>query len=233
MNKKAGLFIASLLLISMFSFIIPVSAQEEVPGIGEVPFVNETQQIQQQYEQFTTAENKSEYLKQEWEKLLGKHKILGPIIKVVNSILVFLNPFFKIVLGYESSLTWAFFFAISIWLILFFLIGPPLSQIFNSNLFGGLASFAIVSLIGLSGIIRKAVDLLNIIITNRWIFWISLAIAILLIFISNMFGRKIKNWLKKMKKESEEVKTAEAQKIIQTRAESAEKELKSYEEDKK
>ena len=229
--KKAGSFIiVALLVISLLPIIISsVSAQNEVPGFGEgeVPLVNNIQAGQQQYEQFTTAENKSNYLKQEWVKLLDKNTILGPLIKFVNPIFVFLNPFFKIVLGYESSLSWAFVFAIIIWLILFFFISPVVSQLVNNKLGGIATSFAIVTLIGLSGVIKSAVDVLNTALTNRWIFWISLALAILFMFIFNKLGKAIKEKLVKMKKESEEVKTAEAQKLIQTAGKVAEKELKT------
>jgi hypothetical protein len=218
-----------LLLISLFSFVISVSAQEEAPGLGEVPLVEEVQAGQQTYEQYTAAQNKSDYLKQEWVKILEKNKILGPIFKVINSVFVFLSPFFKIVLGYDS-LSWGFIFAIAIWIALFFLISPAISQMIGSGLTGGLASFAIVSLVGLSGVIKKAVDMLNTVINNTWIFWVSLGVAILVVFIASIFGKQLKNWIKKMKKESEEAKTTEAQKTIQTTGKVAEKELETYEE---
>ena len=213
--KKIGLLVVSLLLISFFS---QFSSAQEAPGLGEIPFANETQQVQQQYEQYTTAQNKSDYLKQEWVKILEKNKILGPIFKVINSVFVFLSPFFKMVLGYDS-LSWGFVFALIIWFALFFLIYPITAQLLNNNLIGGLATFAIVSLIGLSGAINQMVEMLNAIINNNWIFWISLAIGLILLFVFGMFGKQIKKWLQKHKKKIEEEKTERAQKMIQARGE--------------
>ena len=225
--KKAGLFIISVLLISLLSFVISVSAQEAAPGLEGAPLVNEIQAGQQQYEQYTAAQNKSDYLKQEWVKIVEKNKILGPILNVINPILKFMNPVFKIVLGYESSLSWAFVFALIIWFALFFLIYPPASQLFNNSLFGGIASFALVGLIGLSGAIKTVVEILNTIITNTWMFWISLAIAIILAFVFGMFGKQIKNWIKKTKQKTREEVTEMAQKKIQAHGEISGKALES------
>jgi hypothetical protein len=227
--KKIGLFVISVLLTSLFAFVVSVSAQGATTGLEQVPLVNEVQQGQQTYEQFTAAQNKTSYLTQEWGKIVEKNAILGPIFKVINSVFVFIRPFFKIVLGYDS-LSLGFVVAVAIWLALFFLLNPAVSQTIGSGLTGGLASFAIVSLISLSGVIKKAVDLLNTLVTNTWILWISIGVAILLVFIASMFGKQLKNWIKKMKKESEEAKTAQAQKTIQATGKLAEKELESYEE---
>jgi Na+-transporting methylmalonyl-CoA/oxaloacetate decarboxylase gamma subunit len=223
--KKAGLFIVLLLLLSLIPLI---SAQEEAPGIGEAPLVSEVQQGQEAYQQYTTAENKSEYLKQEWVEILGKANYIGPVVKGIDKVFTFLSPFFKIVLGVESKLSWAFIFAIAIWLILFFFLNPIMSQLLNKGSLGLVSSFIIASLVGLSGVIKMAVDLLTLMINNVWIAWLSLLVAIILVFLAEVIGKKIKAKIKKAKEAEEARKTAEAQKLTQVAGEVAKKELESF-----
>ncbi len=222
--KKAGLLIIGILLLSLIPFI---SAQNEAPGLnpGEAPLVNEVTQGQQQYEQYTTAQNKTEYLKQKWVEVLGRNAYLGPVVKVINSVFTFLSPFFRIVLGVDSNLSWAFIFAVAIWLCLFLLLNPVMSQFFNNGLFGLFSSFAIASLVGISGAIRIVVNMLSAVIINTWIAWICFAVAVILVLLMERFGKMIKAKIKKAKQKEAEQKTSEAQEVIQTQAEITKKRI--------
>lgn len=222
--KKAGLFVFGIILISIFASA--VSAQGEAPGLTDAPLISDVQKVQQ----FTTEENKTQYLKTEWNKLLVKQPIIGPVINVMDKVLSFLNPFFKIVIGYEYSFSWAFIFGIMIWLILFFFINPIMSQILNNGLFGGLSAAIIASLVGLSGVIKEAADLLSFVITNVWIAWLSLLIAIILALLAEKLGKNVKAKIKKAKEAEEERKTSESRAIVQAEGRAAKKGLEAYEE---
>lgn len=226
--KKAGLFVFVAVLILSVSIISSfVHAQSEIEALQNDSLIRTVQGGQQQYEQYTSAENKSEYLKTEWNKILLKHKYIGPVMSTVNYVFDALNPFFKIVLGIEYSISWAFIFAVAIWLMLFFLLNPIAAQMFNSGILGGVAAFAMASLVGIAGVIRGAVNILTTMINNVWIAWIAFILAIFLVLLAEIFGKKIKAKMKKSKEESEKEKTAQAQKIIQVQGKVAEKELKS------
>jgi len=114
--KRAGLFVAVLLIFSLIPLIYAEGEAPGAPGITEMPFANETQKVQQQYEQYTTAENKSAYLTQEWGKLIGRAKIIGPIHNFLSSNQIIFKIFFNY--PYELSLT--FFFVLFIWLTFLF-----------------------------------------------------------------------------------------------------------------
>ena len=230
MKKEKFLFVFALILILASSFVysITLTHAQGAPGINESPFASEILQGQQQFEQYTTAENKSAYLTQQWGDLLGRARYIGPVFKGINSFFSFLNPFFRIVLGYGYGLSWAFIFALSIWLIIFFFVKPILSQLLKNSLLGLIASIAVASLVGLSGVIKKTVDLLTTMINNAWIAWISLALAIILAFLFSMIGKKIKAKIEKMKKEAEEEKTTIAQQTIQAEGEAAKEQLESF-----
>lgn len=220
--KKAGFFLIGLLILS----IVPlISAQDEVPGLEEVPLASEIQQGQQQYEQYTASQNKSEYLKQEWAALLGKNPLLGPVMKSIDAVFGFFNPFFKIVLGHEYGLSWAFVFALIIWLALFFFLNPITSQLTNNGLIGGAVAFVVASLIGLSGAINGVVTLLTKMISNIWITLLCAVIAVVLVLVAEMFGKSIKKKLKTYKEKSMEEQREQGTQVIKAQAEVSRKGL--------
>lgn len=220
--KKAGLFVISVLLISLFSFIISVSAQNESTGLEGVPLVNELQAGQQQYEQYASAENKTAYLSQEWGKILEKHAIIGPIAVQINKALRFMDPFFKIILGYESSLSWGFIFALIIWFMLFFLLSPITSGLLNNSTLGRLAAFVISSLIGLSGAIKQVISLLAPLISNIWIAIISFVVAFVLGMLFGRIGGMIKAKWQKWKEKTEKEATEQKVEILEAKEEAYE-----------
>ena len=170
---------------------------------------------------------RSEYLKQEWKKILGKSKF-GEIVLSISNFIGKLNPFFKAVLGVEYSLSWLFVFAVMIWIILFVIIYPILDSLINKKLISFIASFAVVSLVGLSGVIRKAVELLSFALKNKWLVWASFAITIIIVIVIIAFGGGLKKIIQKEKEEAAKRKTEQEREIISTSAEIEKKKLEGY-----
>lgn len=214
-------------LLFVISLLTSFVSAQEAPGIGEVPLAQEIQAGQQTYEQYTAAENKSAYLTQQWGDLLGKAAYIGPVVKGINAVFNFLNPFFRIVLGYGYGLSWAFVFALIIWLVIFFFINPIFSQLTNNGLIGAGISFIVASLVGISKGISTVVTFLIGFINNPWIVWIGLLIGIISIFVSEILGRIIKTKIKKMKEKRLEEQRAQSTEIIKMQADVAKEKLKN------
>ncbi len=192
--------------------------------------INQLEDTKEKIEVFGDKDARNEYLKQEWTKILEKTTIGKAIVWFGENILKPLNPFFKIVLGVEYSFSLAFIFAIIIWLILFVLISPAAIGMSNNIIIGLIISFCITCIIGLTGVIRKAVDFLNFAITNIWIAWISLLIAIM---IAVLLGKLTKQTIKGMKETSKKEQLERDKKIIHTEAKIEEEEFKKRSKDNK
>jgi ABC-type multidrug transport system fused ATPase/permease subunit len=221
--KKTGLLLSIFIIATLILNIIPIHAAidptnyQDPLGIGINP-----EKIPQNPDQAKDIGTK--YLKQEWTKILEKTQT-GRILLKVSDLLGSLNFFWKPVLGMEYSLSWLFIFAVAIWLILFFIIYGLLSAIFGNKISGIIGGFCVASLVGLSGVIKKAVDLLSFAIKNVWIAWLSLFIAIMIMFLIIHFSGGLKAYSQKQKEQAEKEKTERAQKIIQTKGEIVEEEL--------
>lgn len=222
MKKSAVLLI--LLLVSNFIFLNLVLAQE----LADSGLPPEIEVIQQASEQVTNEQTRNEYLKQEQTKLIEKSAIFGPVIRIFNAIMTAINPFFKAVLGVGYSLSWAFVFAVAIWLILFFILRPIMSAIIGKPIPAMIAAFAVTSLIGLSGVIKRAVDLLAFAVSNIWIALLSLVIAIVIMVILITLGGGWKKYMAKQKEEEAKRQEEEHREILKTSAEIEKKRLDEY-----
>lgn len=169
----------------------------------------------------------SSYLKQEWIKFIEKDEF-GKYIVGFSNFLKTLNPLFKIILGVDYSLSWAFVFAVIIWLTLFFFLLKPTEAIFGNPFFGFIGAFAISSLVGLAGVIKKVVDMLTFMITNAWIAWVALAVTIFISIIFEKLGGNFKKAIEEMKEKQAKQRTAQDREIIHADAEVSKKNLESY-----
>ena len=224
--KKSALVIILIAFLLMSVSLILVSqlakAQEEIPGLPSGLSPEDVEKTQEK------IEGKWDYLKKEWGAILVEKKYIGPAVKFIDSALTFLNPLFKSVLGVEYSISWLFIFAVAIWIILFVFLLSPATAIFGKGILGFIASFAIVSLIGLSGVIRMAADLLSFAITNIWIAWISLAIAVIIMIIASKFGKDIKKWINEEKEKTAKQQQQKDREIVHTAAEVEKEKLEGY-----
>ena len=226
MKKLGVLFLFSILLIGVF--VISIAKAEE---LSQPPLPKGTEEIAKAGETLSNLDKeniKDQYLKTEWNKILINKPYIGPVISFIDSVFSSLNPFFKAVLGIDYSFSWAFVFALAIWIILFVFLFQPSREIFDSMPLAVIGSFAITSLIGLSGVIKQVVNLLTIAITNTWIFWASVAITILIGFLIIYLGGGLQQIIKKEKEKSKKSQTEKDRKIIHTDAEISKKNLDSY-----
>tara|TARA_Y100000310_G_scaffold308376_1_gene351404 strand:- start:808 stop:1569 length:762 start_codon:yes stop_codon:yes gene_type:complete len=209
MNKKFGVLFLSLFLILSIIFVTAI----------ENPLEDKLDDLEEVGEFIDDEDVRSEYLTQEWTKLLEKTQA-GKIILGIGNFLSKISPIFKVILGVEYSLSWAFVFAIIIWLIFFIFILGPADAFFPNKLFSIIGAFIITSLIGISGSIKKILDILIInLVDNQRAIWISIIIAIILIVLFRFLGKAIGDWFKKTKEEAKKEKTKEAEETIRTKGE--------------
>ncbi len=175
----------------------------------------------------SSDEIRASYLKQEWSGFLKENKYLGPPTRVADAILTFLNPVFKLVLGVPYVLSWLFIFALLCWFTLFYFVYPPMSAMLQSKPLAILSATIIASLAGLSGVIRRAADMLNTIVTERWLLYVSLLLALLIAFILHLVGKNIKAAIKQAKESSAKEQEKQDRAVLHVDAEAAKKDLES------
>jgi len=230
--KKVWLFVLALFVLTSLAFLISnVSAELISTNPDNITIAGKTpEEIVTIGDQVTDPNTGPQYLKQEWAKILEKSGF-GRFLLKISNVFTYLNFFWRPVLGIEYSFSWYFIFAIAIWIILFCLIYGPMGALFDNPLFGAIGGFVIASLIGMSGVIKKAVDMLAFVVSNKWIAMVSLVIAIFIAMLIMALSGGLKEYLNKQKEAAEKEKTDKARKIIQTHGRVSEKELKSYSED--
>lgn len=211
-RKSLGLFFIVLFLISFFSIVVhaenipgmPVDLDKYTQGVDEA--LNKDQGL---------VQNPGVALNKDWAVSLDEKTsgIMSIVLAISNFLEVF-NPFYKVVLGMEYSLSFAFAFGVAIWLFFIFILYPIASGLFKNRLFGFVGAFCIASLIGLAGIIKRAVDLFSII-TSTKLLWVTLLVFVVILILMFIFRDAIKKWTKEEKAEQVEKDKA----ILHTEAE--------------
>jgi len=230
-NNKLGWYVVILLLLILFLILVVDNLNNSVTGkvidpnnledplgIGINP-----ENVPETPEEL--ANISTNYLKQEWTKILSNNKI-GRVILQISGALTWLDFFWNPVFGMNYSLSWIFIFSFVIWVFFIVFFYQITKAVFSDRkLVAFIASFCIASIVGTAGVIKKVAEQLSVIVNNVWIAWISLGIALLIMFLVVKFGGTFKAYLEKQKENSEKDKTEKANKIIQTRGEIAKKEL--------
>ena len=204
-----------LLLVSALETLDPAEKLQQATGV-------DVQNLPQGADEIRT-----QYLKREWATLFKQNKYLGPPITVIDVSLTFLSPLFAIILGVPYAFSWLFTFALLLWLILFVLLFPVTSALFERKLLGALAATIIASLAGTAGGIKKAADLLATIITQRWLAWISFILALIILAIASLLGKNFKKLIKKEKESAAKEQEKHDRAILHKEAEIAREDLDS------
>jgi len=199
--KKTGSLFSLLIIATLLLNIIPVHAaidtsnSQDPLGIGINP--DAIPQNPDDLKNVSTT-----YLKQEWTKILEKTGA-GRMLLKVSDLLTSLNFFWKPVLGIEYSLSWLFVFAVSIWLVIFYLVYGAFTSLSENKLLKILLGFVITSLIGYSGAIKTAVDSMGKIIINKWVALIIFIIAILIIVLASKLAPILEERKRKIEEETD------------------------------
>ena len=169
----------------------------------------------------------SDYLKKEWTDILG-NSVLGKILLWISNLFKNLNPLFLAILGVEYSLSWAFIFAILFWFWIYYFVLWTTLVIFDNKLMAFISGAIIASIVGVSGVIKKAVDVTSGIVNNPGLLVFSFFVAIIIFFAIKIFGLRLRKIVETERLKSDRQKTKQDQEIIHTSAEIEEEKLKSY-----
>lgn len=220
--KKLGVLLLILLILNIFSTIL-VHAQETPPLPGTTGGINEEtglpksfDKFQEASEQLSKEEQRKEYMKQEWTKLRATNQFLAPVLFYTNKFFSFFNPLWGIIFGVEFSWSWFFILSLLIWIIIIVLIYSPVKSLTNfGSIFSLILSIVISSIIGGLGTIRKFVDFLTTVMSNKWIVWISIIIVILLTL---LYYKLLKQYGEKFKEKAAKEQTERDRAIIHAEA---------------
>ena len=224
MNKRGTIIASMIILLVLASFLVQAeedftdslenankNIQEKTEDLSET--IEETQ------DKLNPEQIKNEYLKKEWKEFFLRHNLFGPIIKVIDAVFTFLNPFFKLALKIEYSLSWAFIIGLILWTTILIFIYKPASAIVNNDLLGFVMALAITSLIGYSGAIKFSIDMLATLVPNKWVLIIAIIVTLVAAIIIIKAGGGLKKMIEKQKEKEEKTKEKEAKELSHLEAE--------------
>jgi hypothetical protein len=230
--KRTGVIAVFLVVFVMLAQMAYVHAQES-PGLTSLEndsLLNTAQTGTEKATQFQEAENKSDYLKQEWGKILENNTVLGPIIRAADKASPVTNPLFKYTAGLEPSLTWLFILAVAIWIVIFLYMQAMMQYSLFSSKIRLIISLCLTIVIGLTGIIKlisqKIIDLVSLVA----IWWIQLIIAFGILFafiITSIFSKNLSKSLKVSREKREQEKQETKVEKLETKVEGQEKVTKA------
>lgn len=157
----------------------------------------------------------SNYLKQEWTKILEKNQI-GKFLLGISEIFKSLSPLFKWVIGIEYSLSWMFFLSLGVWMFAFVLIYQTIKDIniFSDKKWATLLISAIIPTISSQfGIIQNVLNFFAPFFNNPFIILIAILISILILVIYLIILKYFKKRIKAEKEKRREEKAELVEKL--------------------
>ncbi len=202
--KKTGILLlafSTLLILSIFSTFF-VHAQETTGGINEETGLPKSfDKFQEASEQLSEEEQRKEYLKQEWTKLLADKKAVGPVLFYTNKFFSFLDPLWKIIFGMEFEWSWLFIFTFLFWILIIILVYSPVKELTELNaVLSFLGAILVSSLAAYFQFIQMMVGILILILKNIWLVILAILIMIL---VASFYHKTFKEIGKKLKEKQE------------------------------
>jgi len=168
-------------------------------------------------EKITDEEARSDYLRQEWGKLL-ENTTVGQALLFVSGVLAGLSPIFLFLIGVEYSLSWFFFLSLGLWIVIFIIIYRPAKAMFPAHWWtASIIALFITAIAARVGVIPRFLDYLSPLVTNKWIALLAVVIGIVIVYVYSLFmkafGKVLNAKLKKEKEARREQKADTAEKI--------------------
>lgn len=222
MEKRVKVvFAAGLLCLVLVSFLNICTAQDEFSGLANDSLVQTVEQGGVKYEEFSAQENKSNYLSQEWTKILQKSP--------ATSWIYGLNPMFKFLIGYEFSVSWAFVAALLVWIIILSIFFP-ICKAFVKQQFVALGIAIAITIIAAHGIMPKTMEMLGNLVKNIWWNFGTIFALIMLMIIINTLSAGILKELKKKREEAQLKSVVKKESKVEEKVEGLEAMKKGVEE---
>jgi hypothetical protein len=188
--------IFALILNQIFITAIDYSNEQDPLGLGFTPDT-----MPQTPEEMKNAS--TNYLNQEFNKILENSAIMGPLISGYGKISPYTNPIFEYTLGMKPTLSWLFVLTLVLWIcfVTYMLRLLSITSLF-SKWVQVIISFGVVIIISVTGITRKLaqeiLDKLSLL-NTWWMQLIGVVIVIFMIILASVFSEEIEKLIKKIK----------------------------------
>lgn len=214
-QKTFFILITAILILSLFGTVLIKSQNEPTTNNSGVPDITgdvnpETgipktvEKVQDIGNKLSDEDQRTAYLKQEWQKILEKSKTFGPIVKFILK----LDPVSDFILGMPIAFSWYFFLTLVIW-IAFIVIIFQITSLFDitNKLIHYLIAIGLIAAISyyrypksISGFIIILISLLS---KTWWMQYVIIGIVILIIILATYFSTQLKIIMKAIKEKHE------------------------------
>jgi hypothetical protein len=217
-NKSLTLLLVIFLVLNLSITIIkaedsstpPGTTTPQIPG-GEINpetgLPKNLEKAQEIGETITDSDKSTAYLKQEWQKILEKSAVFGPIVKFIFK----LDPVSVFLLGIKISFSWLFFLTLILFIdLLIYMMRIIWAFLFNIwgiirytilILFAAVLVFYRVPLF-MANFIVKIISMANV----WWMQFIIIGIVILALILAGIFSKELKLVLNSVKEHNEKFK---------------------------
>ncbi len=210
MKKKGVLILIVLFSLILLSIFANLSAAQD-----DVPLPSEVRGLHDAGEKLSDEEQRTEYLKQEWTKILENNAV-GRGILYIGKIFQVLSPVFKLLIGIEFSFSWMFFLSLGAWTAILILIYNPIKNIFQVNPRIALSMSIIIPAIAAQfGTIQMIVGFFVPLLKNKWMIGTSILIAALLLYVYSLFMKKFGEVVKESQKKEDEKRREQKAKTVE------------------
>lgn len=212
-NKTKIIFVSFLLLLLLVS---NVKAEiDEIPDIQETETFGKIEDTKEKISELSDEDIRSQYLKEEWTKLLEKGPVGQFLIKISN-LFKYLNPLFLLFLKVEYTLSWIFFLTLAFWLTGVMIVYIALKTVFPNQKIVVLGiSAAMITLGARFNAIDKLLTFFSPLFTSKWIIIITLVVAFILLQVYKIFMKKLGKHLAKGYKTEKEKGREEKAKLVE------------------
>lgn len=197
--RKEIVILTICLLVLNFA-IQSVSAEENILPIND-SLVQNIQKGQEKADQFNAAQSKSDYLKQEWVKLIS-NTTAGKVLVKSGEII---SPPLSLITGVKADISWKFFIALALFFTFLAMFVDALSFSSFSPGVSWVIGIALTIIMGIIKIFDLISTFLVNIITSLYGKIAIIVLAIAIIITANNISKKLKQ--KKEKEKVEEDKT--------------------------
>jgi hypothetical protein len=212
MKKRLPVLFSIAVILFLIISVTQIIAQDNsIPEIA--PGINQesAEKIQEGVEKLSDEEARSQYLKQEWNKILEKKefyiKYIKPSVEIYRKISPFTDPIFKYTTGITPSLSWLFALSLILWIafvIYMFRIFSMVSIFSKTTQTIITAGFIII--LSVLGITKKAsefiIDKLSLL-DNVLFEFIGVVIVILFLIMGSIFSKNLEDLFKGLKEKKE------------------------------
>ena len=144
----------------------------------------------------------------------------------IATINAYVGPITKVLFGVELTLSWIFIFSVALWLLLIKLIIMPVGEIFDWNIWMSLTGSGIIATLAMQGFGKNFVIWIESLVTAWYVGAMVLVFGAVFGVVYSIAMKYFGTKVKAMKEAAKRVQREQDDKVIHTRRELAEKEMK-------